>query len=74
MPGIKTLSRSLNNGLQSRINNDIIKLMVIVDESHLDMLDELLHKDRWGVQVIYVITDSPVVNQCFTRIRGSTLF
>ena len=65
MPGIKTLSRSLNNGLQSRINNDIIKLMVIVDESHLDMLDELLHKDRWGVQVIYVITDSPVVKSMF---------
>ncbi len=65
MPGIKTLSRSLNNGLQARINNDIIKLMVIVDESHLDMLDELLHKDRWGVQVIYVITDSPVVKSMF---------
>jgi lipopolysaccharide/colanic/teichoic acid biosynthesis glycosyltransferase len=37
------------------------KLMVIVDEQHLDMLDEMLLYKKWGVQVDYILTDSPAV-------------
>lgn len=39
--------------------------MVIVDEPHLDILDELMMKDKWGVHVVYIITDSPVVSAMF---------
>ncbi len=66
MPGIKKLSRSLiNYRLQVNHYVDIKKLMVIVDEAHLDMLDELMQKDKWGIQVVYVITDCPIVKSMF---------
>jgi lipopolysaccharide/colanic/teichoic acid biosynthesis glycosyltransferase len=66
MPGIKTLTRSINNrGLQAKKGHAVSKLMVIVDEPHLDMLDELMLKDKWGVQVVYILTDSPVVRVMF---------
>jgi exopolysaccharide biosynthesis polyprenyl glycosylphosphotransferase len=66
MPSIKTLSRTLSShGLQTKNGMNIKKLMVIVDEQHLDMLDEFMLKDKWGVQVVYIITDSPVVRSMF---------
>lgn len=43
------------------------KLMVITDEEHLFMLDELMMKNKWGVQVVYIITDSPVVRSMFPQ-------
>jgi exopolysaccharide biosynthesis polyprenyl glycosylphosphotransferase len=66
MPGIKKITRSLNSqGLHSKIENQIKKLMVIVDEPHLYMLDELMKNDLWGVQVVYILTDSSVVRCMF---------
>jgi lipopolysaccharide/colanic/teichoic acid biosynthesis glycosyltransferase len=66
MPGIMTSSRSINSlGLKAIKDYHIYKLMVIVDEDHLDMLDELMLKDKWGVHVIYIVTDSPVVRAMF---------
>ncbi|MBN1416404.1 MAG: exopolysaccharide biosynthesis polyprenyl glycosylphosphotransferase [Bacteroidales bacterium] len=66
MPGIKTIYRSINkHSLQSKSDHDIRKLMVIVDEQHLDMLDELMIRDKWDVQVVYILTDSPVVRSMF---------
>jgi exopolysaccharide biosynthesis polyprenyl glycosylphosphotransferase len=66
MPGIKKISRShSSHGLQSKRGHNIKKLMVIVDEPHLYMLDELMRKDKWGVQVVYILTDSPIVRCMF---------
>jgi len=66
MPRIKKISRTLSNhGLQANNAYHIKKLMVIVDESHLDMLDELMLKDKWGIQVVYILTDSPIVRCMF---------
>jgi lipopolysaccharide/colanic/teichoic acid biosynthesis glycosyltransferase len=45
----------------------IKKLMVIVDEEHLFMLDELMAKKKNVFQVIYIITDSPVVRTMFPK-------
>jgi exopolysaccharide biosynthesis polyprenyl glycosylphosphotransferase len=66
MPAIGKISRTLSNhGLQMKKSHDISKLMVIVDEEHLDILDELMLKDKWGIQVVYILTDSPVVRCMF---------
>ena len=66
MTGIKTFSRSLGSyGLTAISDSNIKKLMVIVDEPHLAMLDELMLTDKWGVQVAYIITDSEVVRAMF---------
>ena len=66
MSGIKALSRSLSSkGLQAKSDYNIKKLMVIVDEDHLDMLDELMREKAWGIQVVYIITDSPIVRSMF---------
>jgi len=66
MPGIKTFSRSFKGqGLQAKSAYNTKKLMVIVDEQHLDMLDELMLKDKWGIHVVYILTDSPIVRSMF---------
>jgi exopolysaccharide biosynthesis polyprenyl glycosylphosphotransferase len=66
MPAIRKISSTLSKrALQVKKNHDINKLMVIVDEDHLDMLDELMLKDKWGVQVVYILTDSSVVRCMF---------
>jgi len=54
-----------NSGLVRKNGYSIKKLMVITDEEHLFMLDELMMKNKWGVQVIYIITDSEVVRSMF---------
>ena len=66
MPGIKSMSRSVSNSsLKGKSAYNIEKLMVVVDEEHLDMLDELMLKDKWGIQVVYILTDSPTVREIF---------
>ena len=66
MPGIKTLSRSVSHaGLKAKKAYNIEKLMVIVDEEHLDMLDEMMLTKKWGIQVVYILTDSPAVRSIF---------
>ncbi|MBN1791415.1 MAG: sugar transferase [Bacteroidales bacterium] len=66
MPGIKSLSHSVSKGsLKGKSAYNIEKLMVVVDEEHLDMLDELMLKDKWGIQVVYILTDSPTVREIF---------
>lgn len=63
---MKKISRTLNSSsLQTKNAYHINKLMVIVDEPHLYMLDELMQKDKWGIQVVYILTDSPVVRLMF---------
>jgi exopolysaccharide biosynthesis polyprenyl glycosylphosphotransferase len=66
MPGIKSLSRSVGNTrLRGNKAYNVKKLMVIVDETHLDMLDEMMLQEKWGIQVIYILTDSPAVREIF---------
>jgi len=71
MLGFNTFSGSLSsNGLHAKSDYKVKKLMVIVDEQHLDMLDELMLKDKWGVQVAYILTDSPIVRSMFPNYSG----
>jgi exopolysaccharide biosynthesis polyprenyl glycosylphosphotransferase len=66
MPGIKSLSLSASSkGLKGKSSYNIEKLMVIVDEEHLDMLDEMMLEKKWGIQVVYILTDSPTVRDIF---------
>ncbi|MBN1159024.1 MAG: exopolysaccharide biosynthesis polyprenyl glycosylphosphotransferase [Bacteroidales bacterium] len=67
MPGIQTLSRLFRRYYLHGKSGNIKKLLVIADEEHLDMLDELMLKNKWGVQVVYIITDSPVVKMMFPQ-------
>ncbi len=66
MGGINSLSRSLNHySFQGKSGHNIDKLMVIVDEQHLSMLDKIMHQKKWGVQVVYILTNSPSVRVLF---------
>ncbi len=53
------------NGLHVKRGYTCEKLMVIVDDQHLDMLDELMSQKKRGFQVVYTLTDSPVVRSIF---------
>ncbi len=68
MRKIKTLSRSLKLPRMSGIRSSgPEKLMVIVDEEHLDMLDEMMFYKKWGVQVAYILSDSSSVRVIFPK-------
>jgi exopolysaccharide biosynthesis polyprenyl glycosylphosphotransferase len=71
----KILSRSLGLFQLQGSSLNPEKLMVIVDEQHLDMLDEMMLQKKWGVQVAYIVTDSPsvrVIFPCHSRIYPLT--
>jgi lipopolysaccharide/colanic/teichoic acid biosynthesis glycosyltransferase len=72
MENLGSIARSISQyGYQWKSGHNINKLMVIVDEKHMHMLDKLMHQKKWGVQVIYILTDSPAVKalfQCHSRI------
>jgi hypothetical protein len=68
MEKIKSIARPFRfDLLQGRARN-LEKLMVIVDEDHLDMLYEMTDTQKWGVQVAYILTDTPLVNEIFPRV------
>lgn len=56
-----------NSGLGIKRSYHREKLMVIVDEANLDMLDELMQQNKWDVKVAYILTDSPVVRTMFPK-------
>jgi lipopolysaccharide/colanic/teichoic acid biosynthesis glycosyltransferase len=72
MESLGSIARSLNQyGYQWNSGHNIDKLMVIVDEQHMHMLDKIMHQKKWGVQVVYILTESPAVKamfQCHSRI------
>ena len=43
------------------------KLMGIADEYHLDMIYEMVSQKKWGVQVTYILSDSPVARVLFPK-------
>jgi lipopolysaccharide/colanic/teichoic acid biosynthesis glycosyltransferase len=65
MESIRFLSHSFNHYRMHGSGQNIVKLMVIVDEQHLGMLDKIMHQRKWGVQVVYILTDSPSVKALF---------
>jgi exopolysaccharide biosynthesis polyprenyl glycosylphosphotransferase len=63
----KNVNQSLGiRRFQGRRTN-LEKLMVIVDDQHLDMLDEMMDRKKWGVQVAYILTDCPIVRELFPK-------
>lgn len=67
MERIKSITRTLRLDHIGRAKK-MEKLLVIVDEGHLDMLYEMNDKQRWGIQVAYILTDTPLVNEIFPRL------
>jgi lipopolysaccharide/colanic/teichoic acid biosynthesis glycosyltransferase len=66
MAGIVSLSRLPGTkSLRGNTGYHVEKLMVIVDDKHLDMLDEMMHPKKWGIQVVYILTDSAAVRCIF---------
>jgi lipopolysaccharide/colanic/teichoic acid biosynthesis glycosyltransferase len=62
MEKIKAISRTLRLQV-NRPSSE--KLMVIVDEQCLDMLDEMMIPKKWGIQVDYILTDSATVRDLY---------
>lgn len=56
---LKNITRSIE-----RMYNQPEKLMVLVDEFNLDMLEYII-KSKSGLQITYILTDSPVVRMHF---------
>jgi exopolysaccharide biosynthesis polyprenyl glycosylphosphotransferase len=43
------------------------KLLVIADEDHLDMIYEMMTQKKWGIQVAYILSDSPITRVLFPK-------
>lgn len=62
MERIRAISKTLKMPVKT---TDPEKIMVIVDEQNLDMLDEMMDSKKWGVHVDYVLTDSSIVREMY---------
>jgi len=52
-------------GMQVNAARNVHKIMILVDDFNLGILDKInLHRD-WGYQVIYILTDSPAIKAQF---------
>jgi ABC-type transport system involved in cytochrome c biogenesis ATPase subunit len=49
--------------------HNIDKLMVIVDEQHMHMLDKIMHQ-KMGSSGGIILTESQAVKLCFNAIQG----
>jgi lipopolysaccharide/colanic/teichoic acid biosynthesis glycosyltransferase len=58
MTTLKTISRALNF---KRVYAKPEKLLVIIDQDHISLLDEVLHLRFPPMQVMYIISDSPEI-------------
>lgn len=66
MTTIESISSKLTDRFaQSKNAYNTAKVMVIVDEKHLDILDEMMVEKKWGLQVVYILTDAPAVRCMF---------
>lgn len=64
MERIKAFSKSLKVPVKKA---DPEKIMVIVDEQNLDMLDEMMNTRKWGVHVEYILADSSIVREMYPK-------
>jgi exopolysaccharide biosynthesis polyprenyl glycosylphosphotransferase len=60
----KKLPRLLSLKQGSVIKNDR-KIMILIDEQNLGILDKINYHKEWGYQVIYILTDSASVKALF---------
>lgn len=64
MEGIRTISKTLKIPVK---RTDPEKILVVVDEQNLDMLDEMMNFRKWGVHVEYVLTDTSIVREMYPK-------
>jgi lipopolysaccharide/colanic/teichoic acid biosynthesis glycosyltransferase len=52
-------------GMQVNSAKNVHKIMILVDDQNLGMIDKInLHRE-WGYQIIYILTDSPAIKAQF---------
>lgn len=61
----KKPSPSKFKGIMSNSNRSVHKVMIIVDDQNLGILEKINYHKEWGYQVIYVLTDSPAIKAQF---------
>lgn len=65
MDTLKSMSRALTRHRYRGGSHNPVKLMVIVDERNLDMLEKIIQQKEAGLQIVYILTDSPLVRSRF---------
>jgi exopolysaccharide biosynthesis polyprenyl glycosylphosphotransferase len=60
------ISRSIRlPGIQVNSPKNVRKIMILIDDNNLGLLDKInLHRE-WGYQIIYILTDSPAIKAQF---------
>jgi exopolysaccharide biosynthesis polyprenyl glycosylphosphotransferase len=53
------------NGISGNSGRNIHKIMIIVDDQNLGILEKINYHKEWGYQIIYVLTDSPAIKAQF---------
>jgi lipopolysaccharide/colanic/teichoic acid biosynthesis glycosyltransferase len=52
-------------GISGNCGRNMHKIMIIVDDQNLGILEKINYHKEWGYQVIYVLTDSPAIKAQF---------
>jgi exopolysaccharide biosynthesis polyprenyl glycosylphosphotransferase len=52
-------------GISGKSGRNMHKIMIIVDDHNLGILEKINYHKEWGYQVIYVLTDSPAIKAQF---------
>jgi exopolysaccharide biosynthesis polyprenyl glycosylphosphotransferase len=53
------------SGISGTSSRNVHKIMIIVDDQNLGILEKINYHKEWGYQVIYVLTDSPSIKAQF---------
>ncbi len=53
------------HGVSGRIKRNTHKIMIIVDDQNLGILEKINYHKEWGCQVIYILTDSAAIKAQF---------